>query len=61
MNLLICFGMCSTSKLSEYIIILLFTYKAIQLVPIDSYAPRFTTYALSFILGKLFLNKHHCI
>ena len=34
-----------------------FTYKAIQSVPIDLKLSRFITYAPSFILGKLFLYQ----
>ena len=32
MNFLICFGICSTPRLSKYVIFLAFTYKAIQWV-----------------------------
>ena len=39
MNALISFGICSTLKLSKYVTFLAFTYKAIQLVPIDLYMP----------------------
>ena len=56
MNFLISFGMCSTPKLSKYLMLLPFTYKAIQSGPIDSYSSRFITYAPSLILGKLFLE-----
>ena len=45
--------MCSTSKLSKYII---FTYKAIRRVPLNAYSSKFTTYASLFILGKLILE-----
>ena len=53
----ISFGMCSTPKLSNYVTVLLFTYNAIQLVPISKYLSTFITYAPSFILlGRLFLE-----
>ena len=55
MNFLFFFGICSTPKLSKYIILLPFTYKTIQWVPTDLNSSRFITYALSFVLGKLFL------
>ena len=57
MNYLISFGICSTPKLWKYVTFLLFTYKAIQWVPIDSYSLRVSIYAPSFILGKLFLEQ----
>ena len=57
MNFLVSFGICSSPKLSKYITLLPFTYKAIQRVPIDLYSSRFITYNQSFILGKLFLEK----
>ena len=44
MNFLISFGICSTQKLSKYMILLPFTNKAIQLVPIDLNSSRFITY-----------------
>ena len=56
MNFLISFEMCSTSKLSKYIILLQFTYKVIQWVPIDLKPSRFITYVPSLILGKFFLE-----
>ena len=56
MNFQISFGIYSTPKLSKYIMLFSFTYKAIQWVPIDLYSSRFITYAPSFILGKLFLE-----
>ena len=55
MNFLISFGICSTPKLSKYIL-LSFTYKAIQRAPADLNSSRFITYAPSFILGKLLLE-----
>ena len=55
-NILISFGMCSTPKLSKYIILSRFGYNAIQGIPTDSYASRFTTYATSFVLVKLSLE-----
>ena len=56
LNFLISFGICSTPKLSTYIMLLQFTYKAIKLVPIDLKSSRFITYAPSFFLDKLFLE-----
>ena len=56
-------GMCSTPNLSKYVALLdaatlsPFTYKTIQLVPIDLYPYRFITNAPSFILDKLFLEE----
>ena len=56
-------GMCSSPNLSKYVALLdattlsPFTYKAIQLVPIDLYPYRFITNSPSFILGKLFLEE----
>ena len=49
MNFLISSGICSTPKLnmSKYIILLRFTYKAIQLDLIDLNSSRLITYALS--------------
>ena len=35
MNFLILFGMCLTKKLSKYVMLLPFTYKDIQRVPIN--------------------------
>ena len=49
--------MYSTSKLPKYVIFLPFIYKAIQWVPNHLFALRFTTFASSFTLGKLFLGK----
>ena len=57
MDFLIYFGIYSTPKLSKYVTLLLFLCKAIQRVPIDLYSSRFITYAPSFTLGKLFLEK----
>ena len=45
--------MCSTPKLSKYVTLSPCTYNAIQRVSYDSYSERFTTYAPSFIVGKL--------
>ena len=56
MNFLISFTICSTPKLSKYTMLFAFTYNAVQWAPIDSYSSRFSPYALSFILGKLFLE-----
>ena len=55
MNFLTSIGRCSTQKLSECIILLPFTCKAIQWVPIDLNSSRYITYVPSFVLGKLFL------
>ena len=57
MNLLISFGICSIPKLSNYMILLPFTYIAIQWVPTDLNSLRFVTDAPFFILGKLFFDK----
>ena len=56
-NFLISFRMYSTPKVSKYVTLLPFTYKAIERVPTDLYSSRFITYVPSFILGKLFLEK----
>ena len=64
MNLLICFETCPTPKLLKHVRLLAFTYKAIQLVPIDSYSSRSIIYTNtplppfrpSFILDKLFIE-----
>ena len=56
MNFLIFFGICPVRKLEKYTILFSFTYKAIQWVPIDCYSSIFVTYALPFILRKLFLE-----
>ena len=42
--LLISFRMCSTPKLSKYVAVLVFTYIAIQCVPISEYSSRLTAY-----------------
>ena len=56
-NFLISFGMCSTPKLSKYVTVLLFAYKATQCVPISEYSSRLIKYAPFFILsGKLSLE-----
>ena len=55
-NFLVSFGVCPTLKLSKYVTLLSFIYKAIQWVPIDSYSLRFIIYVPPFILGKLFLE-----
>ena len=44
MNFLISFEIFSTPKLSKYIILLPFTYKASQSVPIDLNSPRYITH-----------------
>ena len=57
-NFLISFGICSTPKLAKYITVLVFTYNAIQSVPISEYSSRLIAYASSFILsGKLSLEQ----
>ena len=55
-NFLISFEICATPKLSKYVTLSPFTYKANQWLPIDSYSPRFITYVPSFIWSKLFLE-----
>ena len=52
MNFLICFGICSTTKLLNYVILSPFIYNSINGIPVELYTSRFTTYAPSFILGK---------
>ena len=47
------FWMCSTPKLSKYMKLLLFTYKAIQWVLISSYSSRVITYVLLFKLNTI--------
>ena len=57
MIFLIMLGLCFTPKEPKHVI-LFFTYKQIQWVPISEYSSRFITYAPSFILfGKLSLEK----
>ena len=52
---LISFGICSTPKLSKYIMLLPFTYnKAIQRVPNDSYSSKFIKYAPFFVYPILY-------
>ena len=54
-NLLISSGICSAPRLSRFVILLAFTYRAIQCVPVDFYSSRFTMQAPSFIVfGTLF-------
>ena len=55
MNFQFSCGICSTPKLSKYIMLLPVTYKAIELASIDLNS-RFITYALSYILGNSFLE-----
>ena len=47
MNFLISFRMYSTPKVSKYVTLLPFTYKAIERVPTDLYSSRFITYVPS--------------
>ena len=54
---LIFLGICSTPKLSKHIALSSFRHNAIQRVVIDLNASQSITYAPSFILGKLFLEK----
>ena len=57
MNFLILFGICLTPKLSKFVTFSAIAYNANDYrVPVDSYSARFTTYASSFILSKLFLE-----
>ena len=49
-------GVCSTPKLSKYVTLSPFPYKAIQWVPIYLYSPRLIAYAPFFITGRLFLE-----
>ena len=59
MKFLLSFEICSTPKLPKHTTLFKFTYKATQRFPIDLsyiFISRFKTYALSFILGKLFLE-----
>ena len=59
-DLLISLGTCSTQKESKQVILLFFTYKAIQCVPTSAYSSRLITYApFLIVLGKLSLDKHH--
>ena len=51
------FGIYLTSKLSNYMILLPFTYKHIQWIPIDLNPSWFVEYAPSFISGELFLEE----
>ena len=51
------FGMCTTPKLSKYVILLFNACKAVQWAPISKYSSRFVTYALSLaLLDKLSLE-----
>ena len=52
----ISFGICSTPKISNYVLLSPFNYKTIHWIHIDLHSSRFIAYALSFILGKLFLE-----
>ena len=55
-NFLTSLGICSIPKLSKYVTVLLFTYNAIQWIPISEHSSRLITYAPPFILlGKLSL------
>ena len=54
MNFLNSFRICSTLKLSKYVILLSFTYKAMQGVAIAKYSSIYQCDSF-FILGKLFL------
>ena len=60
-NVLISFRIYSPPKVSKYVALSLFTYKAIQWVPIDLYSSYWfiwglLSYARSFTVGKLFLE-----
>ena len=55
-NDLIFFGISSTPKEWKWVT-LLWTCKANQWVPISEYSSRFIIQALSFILGRLFLEQ----
>ena len=45
----ISFGIYSTPKLPKYVTVLVFTYNAIQLIPISEYSSRLIKHAPSFI------------
>ena len=49
-NFLTSLGICFIPKLPKYVAVLLFSYNAIQRVPISEYSSRFITYVPSFIL-----------
>ena len=57
-NSLISSGICSTPKLSEYIIPDLLQNKAIQYVPTSLYSSRFFSYASSFTFYTYYLLKN---
>ena len=48
--------MYSTSKLSKYVTLSLFTFRAINWDPVGFYSSRVVMYSLYFITGKLFLS-----
>ena len=47
--------MYSPSKLSKYVTLSLFTFRAINWVPVGFYSSGVVMYSLYFITGKLFL------
>ena len=53
-NLLISSGICSAPRLSRFVVLLAFIYRAIQCVLVDFYSSRFTMQAPSFrVFGRL--------
>ena len=57
-NFLFSFEMCSTPKLSNYVILLLFTSKGIQWVLINFYSSKFTSAHPPLCLVNYCVNRH---